>query len=115
MPDLLQDLPQATASTKYDFSRWADGQAWKFVRGRDYDSSTETFRYNVRRWAKAHGYVAECRYLAALDEHNRALPVSKADPVALAVRFSRAAGDGAGAGAGSSRARRDAATPAAVG
>ena len=54
MPELLNDgLPERSARTKFDFAKWADGQAWKFVKGEDYTSSTETFRYNVKRWAKA--------------------------------------------------------------
>jgi hypothetical protein len=88
MPQLLEDgLPKPRSRSKFDFTEWADGQAWKFVKGKDYDSSTETFRYNVKRWAKANGFAAECRPFPAHDKRGRELPATKADPVALAVRF----------------------------
>jgi hypothetical protein len=92
MPEILQNgLPEPRPRSKFDFSEWTDGQAWKFVKGKDYESSTETFRYNVKRWAKANGYEVECRYFPALDKRGRGLPVTKADPLALGVRFSRPA------------------------
>lgn len=88
MPELLADgLPERTARSKFDFTRWADGKAWKFVKGQDYDSSTETFRYNVKRWAKANGYEVDLVPYAALDREGREIPVTKADPVALGVCF----------------------------
>ncbi len=88
MPQVLeQGLPEPRTRSKFDFTDWADGQAWKFVKGKDYDSTTETFRYNVKRWAKANGYKVECRPFPALDNRRRELPATKADPVALAVRF----------------------------
>lgn len=91
MPELLEDgLPERTTHSKFDFSRWADGQAWKFVKDEDYNSTTETFRYNVRRWAKANGYEAECRPLPMLDSNGQPLPATKADPIGLAVCFRRA-------------------------
>lgn len=93
MPELLEDgLPERTSRSKFDFSRWTDGQAWKFVKGEDYDSSTETFRYNVRRWAKANGFEVECRPYPATDRDGREIPVTKTDPVALGIRFERAGG-----------------------
>jgi hypothetical protein len=88
MPELLTDgLPERVTRSKFDFSRWADGRAWKFVRGEDYDSSTETFRYNVKRWARDNGYEVELRPFPALDQDGHELPVTKADPVALGVKF----------------------------
>jgi hypothetical protein len=88
MPELLEDgLPERTPRSKFDFSMWADGQAWKFVRGTDYDSTTETFRYNVKRWARDHGYEVELRPYPALDREGREVPVTKSDPVALGVKF----------------------------
>jgi hypothetical protein len=94
MPEVLQDgLPEARSRSRFDFSEWADGQAWKFVKGKDYESSSETFRYNVKRWAKANGLEVECRYFPALDKRRREVPVTKADPVALGVRFYRPNGD----------------------
>jgi hypothetical protein len=93
MPEVLPDgLPERASASRFDFSQWADGQAWKFVRGEDYSTATETFRYNVKRWARKHGYEVQTRPLPALDEHGRPLAAAKAEPVALAVRFSRAAG-----------------------
>jgi hypothetical protein len=90
MPELLEDgLPKRTSRTKFDFTQWADGQAWRFVKGEDYDSSTETFRYNVRRWAKANGYEVECRPYPATDRQGNEIPVTKADAMALGVRFQR--------------------------
>jgi hypothetical protein len=94
MPEVLENgLPDPPSRSKFDFSDWADGRAWKFVKGKDYDSSTETFRYNIRRWAKANGYEVECRYFPALDKRRKELPVTKADPVALGVRFHQPNGD----------------------
>lgn len=99
MPVRLQDgLPDRSSRTKFDFSEWADGEAWKFVKGQDYDSSTESFRYNVRRWAKANGFEVECRPYPALGADGKDLPITKTDPIALGVRFHRngqqpAAGD----------------------
>ena len=88
MPELLPDgLPERPGRSRFDFANWADGQAWRFMKGQDYDSTTESFRYVVRRWAKANGYGAEVRPLQATDERGRMLPVSKADPIGLAVRF----------------------------
>src|SRR3954452_18866900 len=92
MPQLLQDgLPERGIRSKFDFAAWADGQAWKFVKGEDYDSSTETFRYNVRRWARAHGYEVELRPYPALDADGRPLPLTKSDAVAIGVVLTRGA------------------------
>ena len=89
MPEMLpQGLPERPSRSRFDFAEWADGQAWKFMRGVDYTSSTETFRYNVRRWAKDNRFTVETRPLPATDERGRSLPLSKAEPVGLAVRFS---------------------------
>lgn len=88
MPELLEDgLPQRRPRTRFDFEQWADGRAWKFVRGEDYESSTDTFRYNVKRWAKARGLEVELQSYPALDGGGEELPVTKADPIALGVRF----------------------------
>jgi hypothetical protein len=86
MPQLLNDgLPERGSRSKFDFTAWADGQAWKFVKGEDYLSSTETFRYNVRRWARQHGYDTELRPYPAVDRDGNALPLTKADAVALGI------------------------------
>jgi hypothetical protein len=91
MPELLGDqLPERFSRSRTDFSSWADGQVWKFVKGEDYQSSTDSFRYSVRRWAKANGYTAECRPYLAEDGNGNPVPATKTDPVALAVRFARA-------------------------
>jgi hypothetical protein len=88
MPQLLPDgLPEAPGRSRFNFSRWADGQAWQFSRGEDYETNTESFRYAARRWAKANGYVAETRPLPATDEAGLPVPISKAEPVGLAIRF----------------------------
>jgi hypothetical protein len=88
MPEMLEGgLPDARSRSKFDFSRWVDGQAWRFAKGKDYASSTVTFRSNVKRWAKANGYEVECRYFCARDKNGHELPATKADPVALGVRF----------------------------
>jgi len=90
MPELLTDgLPERQSRTRFDFAKWADGQAWKFEKGADYDSSTDTFRYNIRRWAKKHGYTVELRPYPASDTEGNELPLAKADAVALGVRFVR--------------------------
>jgi hypothetical protein len=90
MPQLLEDgLPQRLSRSKFDFSQWADGRAWKFVKGEDYESSTETFRANIRKWAKSNGFDVELRVYPALDDDGRALPVTRADPVAIGVCFRR--------------------------
>ena len=89
MPELLQDgLPDRSSRSRFDFSRWADGLAWKFVKGQDYESSTETFRANVKRWAKLHGYSLELRPYPATDREGHEIPLVKADAVALGVRLS---------------------------
>lgn len=104
MPQILeQGLPEPMSRSKFNFSDWADGQAWKFVKGKDYDSTTETFRYNVKRWAKANGYTVECRPFPALDNRRRELPATKADPVALAVRFTPNSGNGSSPAGSSSQ------------
>jgi hypothetical protein len=88
MPELLPDgLPDKVIHAKYDFSAWADGKAWKFVKGSDYDSSTESFRANIKRWAKLNGYDVVLRPYPALDRNGRELPLVKADAVALGVCF----------------------------
>jgi hypothetical protein len=90
MPELLPDgLPAKGTRSKFDFAEWADGQAWKFVKGSDYDSSTETFRANVKRWAKLHGFEVELRPYPTVDREGHELPLVKADGVALGVRFIR--------------------------
>lgn len=100
MPELLPEgLPDRAARSKFDFAQWADGQAWKFVKGTDYESSTETFRANVKRWAKVNGYEAELRPYPALDRAGREVPLIKSDGVALGVRFVRNGGPSAGADA----------------
>ena len=98
MPELLAEgLPERAPRSKHDFMRWADGQAWKFVKGTDYASSTETFRYNVRRWARANGYEVEFRPYPALDGDGQALPATRADPIALGLRFVASSGAALGA------------------
>lgn len=88
MPELLENgFPERKRRSRFEFERWADGQAWKFVRGEDYDSSTDTFRYNVKRWARARGIEVEVQAFPALDADGNELPATKADPVALGVRF----------------------------
>lgn len=88
MPELLSaGLPDRASRSKFDFAHWADGQAWKFVKGSDYDSSTETFRANVKRWAKLNGYEVELRPYPALDRAGREVPLIKSDGIALGVRF----------------------------
>lgn len=88
MPELLTEgLPDKGSRSKFDFAEWADGRAWKFVKGTDYESSTETFRANVKRWAKVNGYEVELRPYPALDRGGRDIPLVKADAVALGVRF----------------------------
>ena len=88
MPELLPEgLPDKASRSKFDFAEWTDGQAWKFVKGSDYDSSTETFRANVKRWAKQNGYDVELRPYPALDRAGREIPLIKADGIALGVRF----------------------------
>lgn len=104
MPQMMPEgLPDRTSWSRYDFSQWADGKAWKFVHGEDYESSTESFRYNVRRWAKAHGFEATVRALPATDENGRPLPASKSEPVGLGVCFTPVNGAGRRGGADSSR------------
>jgi hypothetical protein len=88
MPELLEDgMPERASRSKFDFSQWVDGQAWKFTKGQDYDSSTETFRSNVKRWAKDRQLEVEVRPVLAVDRDGQPIPLSKADAVALAVRF----------------------------
>ena len=88
MPKLLTDgFPEPVTRSRFDFAEWANGEVWSFERGEDYTTSTESFRYNVRRWAKAHGYAAELQTIAATDERGHALPATKADPVGVAVRL----------------------------
>lgn len=88
MPELLADgLPERTRRSRFDFTEWCDEQAWKFVKGSDYSSSTETFRSNVKRWAKENGYEVELRPYLASDKAGNEIPASKVDPVALGVRF----------------------------
>jgi hypothetical protein len=97
VPQLLEDgLPDRSSRSKFDFTQWADGKAWKFVKGEDYESSTETFRTNVKRWARDHGYEVELRPYPATDRDGKEIPVTKTDPVALGVIFNV---DGASAGA----------------
>jgi hypothetical protein len=85
MPDLLEDgLPQPVKRNKFDFAEWADGRAWRFVKGQDYHSSTETFREHVRRWANDE------------DERGDEIPLAKADAVALGVQFARRNGRASG-------------------
>lgn len=107
MPELLNDgLPERAARSKFDFAKWADGQAWKFVKGQDYTSSTETFRYNVKRWAKAQGLEVELRPFPDLDADGNEVPLTKADAVALGVRFVLDGGGPAGAPARAGAAAR---------
>lgn len=88
MPELLENgFPERTRRSRFEFEQWADGRAWKFVRGEDYDSTTDTFRSNVRRWARARGLEVEVRPFLALDADGNEIPATKADPVALGVRF----------------------------
>jgi hypothetical protein len=93
MPELLEDgLPERSSRSKFDFSQWADGRAWKFVKGEDYQSSTESFRANVKRWAREHGYEVDLRPYPAVDRDGKEIPVTRTDPVALGVVFSGAGG-----------------------
>jgi hypothetical protein len=87
MPELLRSGLPERARRSPDFSEWADGQAWKFVKGQDYASTTETFRAVVRRWAREHGYDVEARPFPALDDAGEELPLTRHDGIALGVRF----------------------------
>jgi len=88
MPELLKDgLPERSRRSQVDFAQWADGQAWKFVKGEDYTSTTETFRASVRRWARDQGWQAELRPYPELDADGEPVPLAKADAIALGVRF----------------------------
>jgi hypothetical protein len=94
MPTLLKDgLPERGSRSKFDFLPWADGQAWKFVKGEDYDSSTETFRYNVRRWARSRGFEAAVRPYPAIVDRRRASPPRIAGVRRAGAIVSRAAGE----------------------
>jgi hypothetical protein len=94
MPQLLQEgLPDRGTRSKFDFTAWADGQAWKFVKGEDYESSTETFRYNIRRWAKDNGFEAEVRPYPATDRAGDEVPLAKEDAVAVGVILRRLAAE----------------------
>jgi hypothetical protein len=114
MPKLLPDgLPERLSRARHDFEAWADGQAWHFVRGDDYTTTTASFRHHVKRWAKAHGYVAETRPLPATDAHGRPVPLSKTDAVGLAVRLTPARGEGTRAASESNARPREAVAKAA--
>lgn len=90
MPELLTDgFPEPASRSRFDFTEWADGQAWKFVHGVDYTSSTQTFRHSIKRWARAHGYQVATRPILALDEQGQPLPARTAEPTGLAVRLTR--------------------------
>jgi hypothetical protein len=90
MPELLTDgLPERARRSKFDFSEWADGRAWRFVKGEDYDSSTETFRSHARRWAKANGYDIALRPYLASDANGDEVPLTKQDAVALGIQFTK--------------------------
>jgi hypothetical protein len=90
MPELLSDgLPQPVRHTKFDFAEWADGRAWRFVKGQDYHSTTDTFREHVRRWAKENGYEVEFRPYRAQNPDGDELPLAKHDAIALGVQFAR--------------------------
>jgi hypothetical protein len=102
MPELLEEgLPVRSSRSKLDFRSWADGQAWKFVKGEDYNSSTETFRYNVRRWARQHGFDADLRPYPAVDADGHEIPLTKEDAVAIGLIL-RPAGDGTDSATGTS-------------
>ena len=106
VPELLQDgLPDRVARVKFDFTQWADGQAWKFVKGQDYDSATETFRTNVRKWAKANGLEVELRPYPAIDGRGEEIPLTKEDAIALGIRFITEGAAPAGAGRTATAAR----------
>jgi hypothetical protein len=90
MPELLNDgLPEPVRRSKFDFTEWADGRAWRFDKGKDYQSSTETFREHVRRWAKENGYEVEFRPYRAEDADGEELPLAKQDAIALGMKFTR--------------------------
>jgi hypothetical protein len=90
VPELLPEgLPNRGSRSKFDFTDWADGRAWKFVKGSDYESSTETFRANVKRWAKLKGFQVELRPYPTVDRTGHEVPLIKADAGALGVRFIR--------------------------
>jgi hypothetical protein len=94
MPQLLEaGLPDRGTRSKFDFTAWADGQAWKFVKGEDYNSSTETFRYNIRRWAKDNGFEAEVRPYPAVGRDGEEVPLAKEDAVAVGVVLRRLTAD----------------------
>ena len=90
MPEVLNDgLPEPARRTKFDFAQWADGRAWRFVKGQDYESSTETFREHARRWAKENGYEIEFRPYRAEDTTGAPIPLTRQDAVGIAIRFTR--------------------------
>jgi hypothetical protein len=98
MPQMMPEgLPERAGWSRYDFSQWTDGKAWKFLRGEDYESSTESFRDNLRRWARSNGFEVTIRSIPATDERGRPLPRNQADPIGLGVCFSATNGKAAAA------------------
>lgn len=95
MPELLtQGLPDRPRRSRFDFSEWADGRAWQFVKGEDYESSSDTFRSHVRRWAKANGREVDVRLVPATGRDGAPVPLTKEDAVAVAVQFAAPNGNG---------------------
>jgi hypothetical protein len=99
MPELLNDgLPERARRSKFDFSEWADGRAWQFVKGQDYSSSSDTFRSHIRRWAKANGLEVDVRLVPATGRDGHVVPLTKQDAIAVAVQFAARNGNGTRSG-----------------
>jgi hypothetical protein len=106
MPQLLADgFPKQASRSRFDFTEWADGKVWRFLRGEDYTSSTDSFRYNLKRWGKANGWNVEVQTIPAVDDGGRALPATKAEPIGVAARFTQPSAKDGGERADATRLR----------
>lgn len=44
MSTVVSSIPEAVRKTKYDYTKWFDGDAHRLVRGEDFDATVASFR-----------------------------------------------------------------------
>ena len=55
MAKVLEKYIFKSRAWKYPWDKWLDGKIWEFTQGKDFKTSTTTFRQSAKSVAKRHG------------------------------------------------------------
>lgn len=82
MSDIVRKFP-GSARAKYDWPKWIDGEIHRCRKGRDFDTSADTFSMAARKYASRHNLRCEARidgdsvYLKFIDPDAAPAPARK--------------------------------------